>query len=1115
MRHFLKTLLCAMAVASVFSGNPTLRAVEVLTHHYDQANTGVNSSETQLTPSDITTSTFQKLYSTKVDSQIFTQPLYVPGVVVTGGSYPGTHNLVIVGSEGDILYAIDAATGVIVWQTSFLLSGLPGATTITPVPSSDSQDIYNAAPGIGILGTPFIDGTTNLLYVLVKTKQLITGQAEPSFVNTLYKIDITNAATMPVTDAPLNIVGRNDYAVTISDDTTYTYRTNADPSAPQDPFTIGTGDDAITVGGQSRVYLNALRCLHRSALIMANGNIYACFASAVGIRPYHGWMLGFDKGTLAVTSVTDLTPNAFLGGIWASGAHPAVDSSGNIFLALGNGYFDGTIGPGLDPMTNLPAAGDYGDCLVKLVPDPTTSPSNQNINGWGIKVADYFTPSDNYDLYYNDWDLGCGGILLLPDSYGSTAHPHLLVTAGKEGTIYLLDRDGLGKFSTTKEGSVQELLKPALLQNWCTPALFNGTLFFAAENDYGKAFSIANGVIATTPIKTPDTFALRGATPTISANGTTDGVVWTVTAAYNAAGQLRAYSAANFANEIWTSDQAANGRDALGTGVRFSVPTVADGRVFVGTTTNLVAYGLNPAVAVITSDPPPATAIAGARYNFTFTAAGTPYPTFALTSGTFPPGLTLAPTGVLSGIPTTPGSYSATVTASGSGLTSNTQSFTITISTGVNGPVGYWECNEGAGTTTADFSGNGQTGTLVNSPTWVAGMLGDALNFNGTSSYVGLKDASLTSPLKTALPISISAWIYIKNGSGSHTIFASDNWIGVHAGSLLQITNGVLSCDYGNGHGNSSLYRQTKVGTTVMKTGQWYHVAAVMQGPASMNLYVNGVDDGGTYSGTGGSIAYTTAASKIGTDGTNYFNGTIDDVRLYNRGLTPTEVELLANGPVSNWRFDDGSGTSALDSGTAGITGTLVNSPTYTAGWFNDALNFNGTSSYVGLNDASLTSPLKAPLPITISAWIYIKNGSGFHTIFASDNWSAVHAGSSLLITNGVLSCNYGNAHGSGSADRQSKVGTTVMKTGQWYHVAAVMQGPTSMNLYINGADDGGTYNGTGGSLEYTTAPSKIGTDGAYYFNGVIDDMRVYNRALSAAEIQTLDNASSGTIPPE
>ena len=640
MQHSLQRLLCALALSCVFSRDVTLRAVEVLSHHYDQANTGVNSSETILTPSDITTSTFQKLYATPVDSKIFTQPLYVPGVTVTGGSYPGKHDLVIVGTQGDILYAIDAESGVIVWQTSFLLRGLPGASLPTaPVDATDSQDIYNATPTIGILGTPVIDGTTNMLYVLVKTKQIISGQAGASFVNTMYKIDITNGATSDGTPGgmPLNIVGYNDFSVTTtSDDTNFTYRTNVDPSVAQDPFTPGVGDGAITVGTQSRVYFNALRCLQRSALFIANGNVYACFASALGIRPYHGWILGFSEGTLAASSVTDLTPNLYLGGIWGSGAHPAVDSSGNIFLALGNGYFDGTSGSGVNAQ-GFPISGDYGDCLVKLVPDAST-PSTQNIIGWGIAVADYFTPSNNLALLNGDLDLGCGGIVLLPDSYGTKAHPHLLVTAGKQGTIYLLDRDSLGKFSSVDK-SVQELLTPALLQNWCTPALFNGTLYFAAENDYGKAFAIANGVISTTPIQTPDTFALRGATPTVSANGTADGVVWTVTAAYNAPGQLRAYSAANFANELWTSDQAAGGRDALGIGVRFSTPTVADGRVFVGGVSSLVAYGLNPTVAVITSDPPAVPAMVGTNYSFTFTAAGTPSPTFASGAGSLPPGL--------------------------------------------------------------------------------------------------------------------------------------------------------------------------------------------------------------------------------------------------------------------------------------------------------------------------------------------------------------------------------------------------------------------------------------------------------------------------------------------
>ena len=435
-------------------------------------------------------------------------------------------------------------------------------------------------------------------------------------------------------------------------------------------------------------------------------------------------------------------------------------------------------------------------------------------------------------------------------------------------------------------------------------------------------------------------------------------------------------------------------------------------------------------------------------------------------------------------------------------------------------PVGYWQLNEGTGTTTVDASGNGDTGTLENSPAWVPGWLGDALNFTA-SSYTGvnLSDASTTGPLKPALPVTVSAWVKLTTTSGNQTIFSSDEFdTSKYAGYVLQINGGVLNAAFGDGTGgNGPTYRRSKQGTTVMTAGQWYHVAVVIQGATNMNLYVNGVDDGGTYTGTGGTMAYTTAVSKIGKGGNSaYVNGIIDDVRVYNYALNSTEVGLLANGPLSNFRFDEASGTTAYDFGTAALTGTLVNSPAWTAGWFSDALNFNGSNTSVSLNDSGSTGPLKPALPVTVSAWIKITANSTNQTVFTSDEFdSTKYYGYVMQINAGVLTGAFGSGGASGPASRCSKVGTTVLIPGQWYHVAMVIQGATNMNLYINGVDDGGTYSGTGGAMVYSNAVSKIGSGGSsWIFNGIIDDVRVYNYALTPTQVETLADPGSGVIAP-
>src|SRR5262249_18936852 len=244
--------------------------------------------------------------------------------------------------------------------------------------------------------------------------------------------------------------------------------------------------------------------------------------------------MGYDAATLRQVAVFNTTPNGGRGGIWESGGALAADDQGNIYVETGNGSFDGTTPPGA-----FPADADYGDTVLKLAVDPTSSPSNPNPNGWGLTVADFFTPFNQQDLADLDLDLGSGGPMLLPDALGSADHPHLLLASGKEGRIYLIDRDNMGKFDSTGDHVVQEPDAGVIKCSFDTPALFNNSFYYAgAFGDVAQAFSITGGMLSGPTSSSADGFGYPGATASISANGSNDGIVWMLDRGTN---ELRAY----------------------------------------------------------------------------------------------------------------------------------------------------------------------------------------------------------------------------------------------------------------------------------------------------------------------------------------------------------------------------------------------------------------------------------------------------------------------------------------------------------------------------------------------------------------------------------------------
>ena len=598
----------------------SVTGVDMLSFHGNTVDSvGVNAQEILLTPGDVSAATFGKGWSTSIldtptldgipgnvlngginytapTGQAYGEPLVKTGVTITTGAFAGTvHDVVYVTTQVGSVYAIDANNGTLLWKDSFIYNAsgnpnplnaaIPDGTTAIPGGFGTETNSQDVSPWLCIMGTPVIDPASGYMYLIANTRFVAGGaggnQANPHYLYTIHKISLTNGQDTASVFADTTYLGASSF----------TFNSG--------PYSVGTGAGAITVGGQSRVYFNAVRQMIRPALELVNGRIYAASASHGDVDPYHGWVLSFDAGSLTLNGALDTTPNGSEGGIWASGDGLVFDAQGNFYAVTGNGTFDGnysttngvTTYTGLDANGN-PINGDYGNAFIKMQLDPTSTQANVNANGWGIKIVDYYTPSNTQTLNLGDKDLGSGGAILLPPSAGSAAHPNLIVETGKEGTIYLLDTSSLGKFKANDSGVVQ-ILYTVMNGSYGTPAYFNGRLYYSPTGSQIFSWQLTNGFIdLTTKQSSPDTISYTGTSPYITANGTQNGVMWAL-----GGGELRAYDAGNLASELWVSTINA-GRDALST-VKFSVATPVNGRVYAVTNDGkLVAYELAPQAPV-------------------------------------------------------------------------------------------------------------------------------------------------------------------------------------------------------------------------------------------------------------------------------------------------------------------------------------------------------------------------------------------------------------------------------------------------------------------------------------------------------------------------------------
>jgi hypothetical protein len=442
----------------------------------------------------------------------------------------GGHNLVIVATEHGSIYAFDADVGTGIWRTSVI----PGESP------SDDHGCSQVTPEIGITSTPVIDrnaGPNGTIYLVAMSKN-----SAGTYFQRLHALDLSTGLERP--GSPKNVVA----------------------SFP------GAGDNST--GGM--VVFDPGQYKERASLLLLNGVVYTAWSSHCDFRLYTGWIIGYDQNTLVQTSILNLTPNGNEGSFWGSGAGPAADSSGNIIALEANGTFDTSLNA-----QGFPAQGDFGNSFLKI----TTT------NGQ-LAVADFFTPFNVQSENSADADLGSGGALVLPDftdSQGRTRH--LAVGAGKDGHIYVIDRDNMGKFNSAGNQSYQDLTTSLGGSVFSMAAYFNGTIYYGAVGDTLKAFPIVNALVGSTPSsQSGNTFNYPGTTPAVSSNGTTNGIVWAAENANPAV--LHAYDASNLSRELYNSNQAANGRDHFGAGNKFITPTIAHGKVYVGTTNGVGAFGL-------------------------------------------------------------------------------------------------------------------------------------------------------------------------------------------------------------------------------------------------------------------------------------------------------------------------------------------------------------------------------------------------------------------------------------------------------------------------------------------------------------------------------------------